>query len=98
MSFLKKLFGGGDRDRQTAPEARAAAGEVYEGFTITPTPIKDGSQYRLAAEITKAVDGEVRSHRLVRADMFPTEDEAVQYALRKARQVIDEQGDALLAS
>ena len=58
MSILSKLFGGGG---SPAPKAEP---ELYEGFSITPTPIKEGPRYRISAQIEK--DG--RSHTLIRAD------------------------------
>ena len=96
MSFLKKLFGGGSNDNR-AGEPRVAAEETYEGFRIAATPVPEGGQYRLTAVITKEIDGETKTHRLIRADLFPSEDEAAQFALRKARQVIDEQGERVFA-
>lgn len=92
MSFLKKLFGGGGDAGGSAPAAEATE---YEGFTIVPAPQKEGGQYRLAGTISKTVDGEDKSHRLIRADLFQSSDEAVDATVRKAKQVIDEQGDAL---
>ena len=88
MSLFSKLFGGG-----SAPEP---ASETYEGFKITPEPQKDGNQFRLAARIEKEVGGEVKSHHLIRADLFQDRDAAAVAAVRKAKQVIDEQGDRLL--
>ncbi len=95
MSFLKKLFGGGDGGGREAAEPRVAAEEDYEGFAIAATPVPEGGQFRLAATITKEIGGETKTHRLVRADLFTSEDEAARFAIRKARQVIDEQGDRL---
>lgn len=91
MSFFKKLFGGGDAEAHTEPEA-----ETYEGFVITPTPIREGSAYRLSARIEKDIDGETRSHVLVRADTVGDLDQARMISVVKARQIIDEQGDRLL--
>ncbi|EIM76845.1 hypothetical protein A33O_04528 [Nitratireductor aquibiodomus RA22] len=45
--------------------------------------------------IWKEVDGVRREHRLVRADRFPSADLAAEQAIRKGRQVIDEQGDQI---
>ncbi|MFK7881370.1 HlyU family transcriptional regulator [Roseobacter sp.] len=89
MSFLKKLFGGG-------AEAKAeAATETYEAFKITATPIAEGNTFRVAALIEKEVSGEMRSHNLVRADTVQGLEEAQKACFRKAKQVIDEQGDRL---
>ena len=64
-------------------------------FTITPNPQREGSQYRLAGIISKEIDGEVKSHHLIRADMFGSADECGEACIRKAKQVIKEQGDRL---
>ena len=89
MSFLKKLFGG----NSDAPTS--AAGETYEGFRITPTPQREGTQYRIGARIEKEIDGEMRSHTLIRADTIGDPDEAAAASIAKAKQMIDEQGDRI---
>ncbi|MEM1366290.1 MAG: HlyU family transcriptional regulator [Pseudomonadota bacterium] len=92
MSFLKKLFGGGSGGGEAAP---ATPAEVYKDFAITPDPMKDGQQWRLAGYISKTVDGEEKRHHLIRADLFAGQDVAATATIAKARQVIDEQGDGL---
>ena len=49
MSFLKKLIGGGG---DISKPRKSAASVDYNGYKITPAPMKDGSQYRLAGTIT----------------------------------------------
>ena len=88
MSLLSKLFGGGSSGRGHAPVEHA-------GFTIHPEPIAEGGKHRLSARIEKEVDGELRSHTLIRADVLDDVDTAVQVSVTKAKQVIDEQGEAL---
>lgn len=83
MSLFSKLFGGG-----SAPEPQS---ETYEGFTITPRPVREGSRFRVGATIEK--DGQ--THHLIRADMLETEEDANQASVRKAKQMIDEQGARL---
>ena len=83
MSLFSKLFGKSEPD--------APASEEYKGFAITPQPMKEGAQYRLSAVIEK--DG--KSHAVIRADMFTSEETANSVAIAKAKQLIDEQGDAL---
>ena len=46
---------------------------------------------RVAA--VEEIDGEVKEHRFIRADRFASKDDAVDTSLRKARQIIDEQGE-----
>ncbi|GFE52024.1 hypothetical protein So717_37770 [Roseobacter cerasinus] len=89
MSFLKKLFGSGG-----GSEPKASS-EAYEGFQITPTPIAEGNTYRVAATIEKEVDGEMQTHKLVRADTLQGLEEAQKACIRKAKQVIDEQGERI---
>jgi hypothetical protein len=91
MSFWKNLFGGGGEARQAAP----APGEEYKGFTIRATPMSVGSEYQLAGRIEKDVGGELKVHEFVRADRLSSRDEAASFALAKARQLIDEQGEDL---
>ena len=91
MSFLKRLFGGSTASADPAP----AAEEVIEGVRVVATPMPEGGQFRLAATLSKEIGGETREHRLVRADLFQSRDEAARMAIRKAEQVIAEQGDRL---
>lgn len=90
--ILRHLFGGGAKQPR-APEL--AASEVYKGFSIAALPIPEGGQFRLAADIEKEIDGARQVHRMIRADLFPTRELAAEFALQKARRIIDEQGDAL---
>ena len=97
MSFLKKLFGGSDgAGNDNDGQAAAGASVEHEGFQITPTPMKEGGQYRLAGTISMDVDGETKSHQFIRADLFTSADECNEACIRKAKQVIKEQGMKLL--
>lgn len=91
MSIFSKLFGGGDKPAKGS----AKEPEVYEGFRIFPEPMKDGGQYRIAARIEKEIDGELRSHSLIRADTLADADAAAEASAAKARQLIDQAGDRL---
>lgn len=93
MSFLKSLFGGGSKAEK--PAAGPLKTLEHNGFTIHATPYQEGGQYQLCGVIEKQIDGELRSHRFVRADRFPGAAEAADFTLVKGRQLIDEQGDAL---
>lgn len=88
MSLFSRLFGGG------AAKAEPSA-EEYEGYRIFPDPIREAGGFRVAARIEKDLDGQTRSHRMVRADTIQDPDEAKAFSLRKAKQVIDEQGDRI---
>ncbi|WP_127900683.1 HlyU family transcriptional regulator [Solirhodobacter olei] len=89
MSLLSRLLG--SKPSET-PEAKP---EEYEGFAIYPEPVKDGGRWRIAARIEKEVGGEIKQHQLIRADVVESHDEACSMSLRKARQMIDEQGESI---
>ena len=91
MSLFGKLFGGRPKSK-AAPEAEA---ESYNGFRITPAPQSDAEGYHVGAVIEKEIDGEVKRHDLLRADVVRSLDEAQAFSLRKAKQVIDEQGERI---
>lgn len=95
MSFLKKLFGIGGGEGDAAAEAGGGEAQDYKGYAIRATPFKAEGQYQTCAVITKDVDGATKEHRLIRADRFADLDAAVDVSFRKARQIIDEQGDRL---
>lgn len=90
MSLWKKLFGGG-----AAKEEPPLDPVEYKGFTIRPAPFVEDGQYQTCGIITKEVGGEVREHRFIRADRFAAKDDAVDITLRKARHLIDEQGERI---
>lgn len=90
MSLLSRMFGRKpDKTASAAPESASA--QEHNGFRITPTPIREGGQFRVCALIEK--DG--RKHELIRADTMASQEEATAMSLAKARQMIDEQGDRL---
>ncbi len=97
MSFLKKLFGGSGQSAPADAEPKVTEARDHAGFTIKATPMPEGGQFRLAALIEKSVGGEVKTHRLIRADLFASKEEATRFALIKAEQVIDEQGEAIFS-
>ncbi|SIT16070.1 hypothetical protein SAMN05421759_12338 [Roseivivax lentus] len=92
MSFLKRLFGGGGGGSSKGPAAEPIA---HNGFRIIVDPIPEDGQFRIAATIEGEVDGETKSHRMIRADVIRDRDEAFEASLRKAKQMIDEQGARL---
>ncbi len=89
MSILSKLFGGGEPPRPSGPD------ETYQDFRIFAEPGREGSRFRVGARIEKDIDGETKTHTLIRADVLESRDLAVEVSVAKAKQVIDEQGDRL---
>ncbi|OUS28024.1 hypothetical protein A9R01_14050 ['Osedax' symbiont bacterium Rs2_46_30_T18] len=87
FSSLKSMF-----STDTTPAAPSVMdSEEYRGFTITPAPMADGSQFRVNGTIEK---GE-QSHAFIRADVLATKDECGREMLRKAKLMIDQVGDSL---
>ena len=92
MSWLKKIFGGGDASDAASPTRE------HKGYAITATPIKEGGQFRLAGVISKEIGGVVKEHKFVRADLFTSKDEAVQFAFVKGELIIDQSGEGIFSS
>jgi len=95
MSFLKRLFGGGESGGR-GPAAESEPVE-YKGFSIRATPFKDGGQLQCCGVISKEIGGEMKEHRFIRADKFSSVDEATPIILRKGQQIVDEQGERMFA-
>lgn len=90
MSLLKRLFGGGPRERSNEPAA-----VEHKGFTIYPDPGKAEGGYRIGARIEKDVGGETKTHHMIRADVISDPAEAEKASVGKAQQMIDEQGERI---
>ncbi len=99
-SFLSGLFGKLRGGGEAAPAPRRSdKAEEYKGYTIHPLPQSAGGQWRLAGVIVKAGEGiEEKEAEFVRADTFPSQEEAETFSLRKGRQIIDERGDNLFSA
>ncbi|WMT85954.1 HlyU family transcriptional regulator [Pelagibacterium sp. 26DY04] len=95
MSFLKKLFGGGSDKAGAAPSVDGQ--EEFEGYVIKATLMRSGGEYQIAGVIEKEIDGELKTHKFVRADKFTDKEACVATTLSKGRQIISEQGRALFA-
>lgn len=88
MSLFSKLFGG----KSGAAETEA---EIYEGFHLYIEPIKEPGGYRISARIEKEIGGEMKSHKMVRADVAQSLEEAQDLSLTKAKLFIDQMGDKI---
>ena len=90
MSFFKRLFGGGT----SAQETKAQTVD-YKGYALTPMPKAEGGMYRLQGLVALGEGEKRREHMLIRADMFTSEADATDAFMRKARLLIDQQGESL---
>lgn len=92
MSFFKRIFGSRSAGvtASFAPES-----QDYKDHTIFAEPVKDNGQWRLAGRVTKTIDGEVKEHKFVRADVFSSRDDAVSFAFKKGELIVDQLGKSL---
>jgi hypothetical protein len=90
-SILARLFGGGggSDDAATGPSVE------YNGYTIRAAPYANKGQYQTAGFIEKEIGGETKQHRFVRADLHASREQAIEFSLLKAQQIVDEQGDRI---
>ena len=89
MSFFSALFG-----RGTAA-AKLPDPVEYKGFVIRAAPYKNNGHYQTAGTITREIGGVQKEHRFIRADAYASYDDAVNFTLNKARQIVDLQGERI---
>jgi hypothetical protein len=94
MSFFKRLFGSRSAGvtASFAPET-----QDYKDHTIFAEPVKDNGQWRLAGRVTKTIDGEMKEHKFVRADVFSSREDAVNFAFKKGELIVDQLGKTLFS-
>lgn len=91
MSFLKKLFGGGGSAAPAGPVKEAE----YNGYLIKATPYQESGQWQTCGIISREISGTAKEHRFIRADRFPSQDQAADQAIVKGKQIIDQQGERM---
>ena len=91
--FFRGLLGSGEPEG----EADQAVGEAieYNGYYIRPAPRRQGGQWLTAGVILSDQTESAKEHPYVRAETHASKDDAVAFAITKAKQIIDEQGDRL---
>jgi hypothetical protein len=90
MSFWSALFGGRSAKTEKIPDP-----VEYKGYVIRAAPYKNNGHYQTAGSIEKQIGGARKEHRFIRADAYASYDDAVNFTLNKARQIIDLQGDRI---
>jgi len=93
MSFLSALFGG----RDSSKTEKQSEPVEYRGFLIRAAPFKNEGQFQTAGVIEREIGGVKKEHRFIRADAFASYDDAASFALGKARQMIDLQGERIFS-
>ena len=89
--LFSRLFG----VREAAAEATPGHAEDYKGFRIRPAPFAAEGQWQTAGVIEKDFPDGPKEHRFIRAERHASRDEASELATFKAKQIIDERGDAV---
>jgi hypothetical protein len=92
LSRILSLFGGKE---PAAPAPAQESRETYQDVELVAQPIKEGSQYRIAGRIEKKDGDRVMVRHFIRADIFSGEKEAVEFTIRKAKQIVDQHGVSL---
>ncbi|MDX1739443.1 MAG: HlyU family transcriptional regulator [Alphaproteobacteria bacterium] len=92
MSLFSKLFG---RNTQKAAAPKSEDPVIHDGYKIIAAPIQEGGQWRLAGTIIKTTPEGDLERLFVRADVFHSRDEAVEYTISKGQQVIDQMGERI---
>ncbi|MET1411921.1 HlyU family transcriptional regulator [Roseibium sp. HPY-6] len=91
--MFKSLFGGSGEGQAKAASKTTAV--EHEGYQIIAEPQSSGGQWQVAGRIEKQIGEETKIHRFIRADIMPGEAEAANEMIRKAKMMIDQQGDAI---
>lgn len=91
--MMRGLLGGGGKGN--APGAPAGKPVDYEGFRLQAAPRNRGGQWQVAGVIGKEIDGVLRTHEFIRADMYGNKDDAAEVSLQKAKRLVDERGEGL---
>jgi len=91
MSFWSALFG----RREAAETAKVSDPVEYKGFIIRAAPYKNNGGYQTAGTIEREVGGVRKEHHFVRADSYASYDDALNFTLSKARQIVDLQGERM---
>jgi hypothetical protein len=87
-----RLVGGQATGGTEGPPAPAVE---YEGYRIRATPYRTNGVYQTAGIIEKDTPEGVKEHRFIRADTHQGREEAIAFAISKAKQIIDLQGDRI---
>jgi hypothetical protein len=86
-----RLTGGGATGEAEGPPVE------YKGYRIRPAPYRTDGHYQTAGIIEKDTPEGKKEHRFVRADTHPGREAAIEFAITKAKQIIDLQGDRIFA-
>jgi hypothetical protein len=87
MSIFSKLFGS-----KPAPKIEPV---LHNDYRIFVDPQSEQGGFRVAAMIERDIEGEIKTHQMIRADKCQSKEEAAETSLFKAKMLIDQQGDSI---
>lgn len=93
MDLLKSLFSWFSPSKESTSDAGLSSEIEYKGFIIIATPAAEGAQFRINGVIRLSKTEEEQEHLFIRADVLPTPELCIQETFRKAKLMIDQQGD-----
>lgn len=93
MGLFTSLFSMFNTSQESTSDTSLSSKEEYKGFIIIATPAAEGSQYRVNGLIRLSEADEAREHTFIRADILPTPELCTQETFRKAKLMIDQQGE-----
>ncbi len=89
--LLGRLFG----KKDDGADAPAAETTIYKDYEIHPNPTREGGGWRTGGAITKETAEGTKKHVFIRADTHTSREDGISFSITKAKQIIDEQGDAI---
>lgn len=89
MDFLRRIFG----SRESGGASVSGEPVQYKGFTILPTPTRQGSQWLTCGVISKQFPDGTKEYRFIRAETHDSVESACAFAVQKGQRIIDELGD-----
>lgn len=85
FKLIKDLLGGSPKNEESLS---------YKEYTIIPKPKKNGGSFTTEGKIIKDTD-EYQEAYFIRTDTFSKKEDAVECIIRKAKIIIDENGDKI---
>ena len=95
LDAIRRLFGGKGGAQETTDTPAVGPAVEYKGFSIQPLAMRQAGGFLTAGLIARETEGKRREHRFVRADTYPSVDDAREFTILKAQRLIDEQGERL---
>lgn len=87
-------FGGGGDSTGSSGGGKDRMERIGE-YAVYATPVKEGAQWRLSGRIENDSPDGLMVRRFIRADLFSSQDDAIETTFRKAKQIIDQHGVGL---